>query len=157
MSSSIRATIAHTPVRSMLPRINRTFRSLPEAVYRNEEKLMTKVSATLMALLFFALLTTLFAQQQSRYFLDLTKFTPPPDSEMEPIESNSVFSMHEKIPVVPLKITIEPFKLASVRLSGDELTYDVILENISIEPFTIPWSADQRSSKLNGKYGDGFL
>jgi hypothetical protein len=76
---------------------------------------------------------------------------------MGKVESISVFNVHEKIPVVPLKITIEPFKTTSVRLSGDELTYDVVLENISKEPFTIPGSPDERDAQSDDGYLQAYL
>jgi len=100
---------------------------------------------------------SLFGQRRVTYFLDLTKFKPPEKSELGKVESGSVFSPHEKIPVVPFKLTIEPFKTSSVRLGADEIAYDVILENISKEPFTIPWSPDERDSESDEGYLHAYL
>ena len=104
---------------------------------------------------FLCLQLSIVAQSRATYFLDLTKIQP--SSSPGSIESGGVFNPHEKIPMVPLKMTLLALEPTTCPIGG-KVTYEVLLENISKEAFTIPWSGDENSTKLkSGIYGNGYL
>lgn len=101
----------------------------------------------------FCLVAELFAQSRSDNLLDLTRKKAPPKREAGPFFGGSV-----GVPVFggkPVPRTIEPVKLTLLSLDkpgytfGDEIIFEVELENITNDVLILPWSDDyEKASSL---------
>ncbi|MBI1760919.1 MAG: hypothetical protein HYR56_05715 [Acidobacteria bacterium] len=82
-------------------------------------------------------------RQQAEEVLDLTQVKLKSEKKSGSAGGGglTIGHSHEK-KVIPLKVTLVSLNKTSYQL-GDEVVYEILLENITTENVVIPWSADQ--------------